>query len=274
MKKFILNADDFGKDVFHNDAILEGYKSGILKSASIMANMTNFFDAIENIVPLCPDLDIGLHLNIVEGKALNPSSKLLCNKQGFFKNGYLSTLLKSGNKEFLKDVEKEFRLQIELGLKHLKINHIDSHVHIHSIPAIFDLTAKLADEYNIPYIRLQAEKIQFINDEKYYKYLPINLLKCAILNYFSIINKQTLTKYNVKSNDYLLGVLYTGLMDEKTILEGLKNIKKDKIIEIIIHPSKNMEDRQRYSQYEIFLNEDFLQKIKNLEYEIVNYAML
>ena len=36
MKKFILNADDFGMSKAYNRAVLEGYESGILKSTSLI----------------------------------------------------------------------------------------------------------------------------------------------------------------------------------------------------------------------------------------------
>ena len=166
MKKFVLNADDLAKSEFHNNAVLEGFKKGFLKSASIMANMPSFEDAIYRIIQPNPKLGVGIHLNLIEGKALNPSLKTLCDNNGNFKNGYFDILLKSKNKNFLKEVEIEFKSQIELAQKYIQLTHIDSHVHIHSIPAIFEITAKLANEYNIKQIRTQAEIPYFISNEK------------------------------------------------------------------------------------------------------------
>ena len=71
MKKyFILNADDFGMSKYYNKAVLEGYINGFLKSASLCANGEAFMAAINDIIPECPELSIGVHLNIIEGKAL------------------------------------------------------------------------------------------------------------------------------------------------------------------------------------------------------------
>ena len=47
MKKFILNADDFGMSKAYNRAVLEGYESGILKSTSLTANGEAFEEACE-----------------------------------------------------------------------------------------------------------------------------------------------------------------------------------------------------------------------------------
>ena len=40
-------------------------------------------------------------------------------------------------KEFLEDLEREFRRQIEAVMSKTRVTHIDSHQHIHSIPKIF-----------------------------------------------------------------------------------------------------------------------------------------
>ena len=57
-KKFILNADDFGMSPAYNRAVLEGYTSGILKSASLVANGEAFEEAWRNVIPACPDLGV------------------------------------------------------------------------------------------------------------------------------------------------------------------------------------------------------------------------
>ncbi len=238
-KKFILNADDFGMSEYYNKAVLEGARAKILTSASLCANGENFEQAINEIIPQCPDLSVGVHLNIIEGKSLT-ECPMLTNEEGNFNNGYIALILKSFNKEFMKQVEAEFRAQIEKITDCTKVDHIDSHVHTHAIPNIFRLTAKLADEYKIPYIRTQYEKPYITPSIKKHfntKYPP-NILKIILLNTFTILNRPVVKKYGLKTNDYLIGVGYTGMMDSKTIEYGLKNIHKDCIAEALIHPCK------------------------------------
>ena len=69
-KKFVLNADDFGMSSAFNTAVLEGYQKGILKSTSLVANGDAFDEAVNKIIPQAPDLGVGVHLNIIEGKSL------------------------------------------------------------------------------------------------------------------------------------------------------------------------------------------------------------
>ena len=270
MKKFILNADDLGKSEFHNNAVLEGFKKGLLKSASVMTNMPSYKDALYRVVMPNPNLGVGVHLNLIEGKAINSKLNLLCDKYNSFNNGYLSLLLKSKNKTFLAQVEKEFRSQIEIALETFQPSHLDSHVHVHSIPNIFEIVAKLALEYNIKQIRTQNEIPYFILG---YKYNPINLVKVFLLNYFSLKNKQVVKKYNLKTNDYLLGVGYTSMMNSNTILEGLKKVKNADVVEALIHPCVYYDDTIDSHTKEFEITKDNMLKdlIEMMDYQITNY---
>ena len=275
-KKFILNADDFGMSKAFNKAVFEGYSFGILKSCSLCANGEAFDEAVSDIVPKCEDLSVGVHLNIIEGKSLtNPD--MLTNGDGVFNQGYISIMLKSLDKNFLNQVENEFRAQIERIQSRVKVDHIDSHVHTHAIPNIFKITVKLAKEYNIPYIRTQYEKPYFVPSIKKHlncKYPP-NVLKIILLNTFTILNKRALKNSCLKTNDYLIGVGYTGMMDDISIEYGLRAIKKDIVAEALIHPC-DFEDTQdsHYTEFLITQNEELKNKIKKLEFETINHSSL
>ncbi len=277
-KKFILNADDFGMSKAFNKAVLEGYNSGFLTSASICANGEAFEAAVNEIIPECPNLGIGVHLNIIEGQSLLDFTKAstLTNLSGNFNNGYLKLILKSNDSLFLEQVEAEFRLQIEKVLKYTKVDHIDSHVHVHGIPNIFELTCKLANEYGIKQIRTQFEKPYFVSDIKLHLNLkyPPNILKIILLNSFSKTNKKVLKKYDLKTNDFLIGVGYTGMMNDKTLYHGLAAIKQDNTVtEALIHPCSyetNIKNQHK-NEFLITQNSDLKDKIERLGFEITNY---
>src|SRR5574344_2702010 len=89
-KKFIFNADDFGMSNAYNKAVLAGYNSGFLTSASICANGESFDAAVNEVLPECSDLGTGVHLNIIEGTSLVDKSEIpmLVDSYGNFKNGF------------------------------------------------------------------------------------------------------------------------------------------------------------------------------------------
>lgn len=278
-KKFILNADDFGMSKAFNKAVLDGYNKGFLKSASICANGGAFEAAVNDIIPECPNLGIGVHLNIIEGQSLQDFTKtsLLTNSEGIFNKGFIKFMFLADNSSFLEQVENEFRLQIEKVMNHTKVDHLDSHVHVHAIPQIFEIVCKLAKEYGIEQVRTQSENFYVVPEIKKHinlKYPP-NILKVMLLNTLSNKNKETIKEYELKTNDYIIGVGYTGLMDDKTIFKGASAIKEDAILEAIIHPCNfadaKMNKNQHQIEFEITQNEDLKDKIQRLGFEITNY---
>ncbi len=276
-KKFILNADDFGMTKEFNKAVLDGYNNGFLTSASLCANGNAFPAAVNDIIPECPGLGLGIHLNAFEGKSIS-QCKLLTNKNGVFKRSYLYFILNSYNKNVQKELEQEFRAQIELVKKYTAVDHIDSHIHLHAIPEIFKLTCKLAQEYEIPFVRTQNEQIYFIPSIKKHLSLSyfINIIKIILLKIFTYINKKTLKKYNLKTNDYILGVGYTNMMDSATIEYGLKKLEIDSIAEALIHPCSYVQNiRNSHStEFSLTLDKMLEDKIRRLGFEITNYKNL
>lgn len=277
-RKFILNADDFGMSNDFNRAVLYACERGLLKSASLCANGPAFDNAVNEILPECQSLGVGVHLNIIEGKALT-HCHLLTDDNGNFNKGYLSLILKSKNKEFQKQIEAEFRAQIEKAMKFVKPDHLDSHVHTHAIPEIFKIVVKLAKEYNIPYIRTQHEA--FYTVPKVSKHLnlryPANILKILLLNYFTKLNKKQLEASGIKTNDYLLGVGYTGMMDKMTVECGLKVLPEvNCIAEALIHPCKYNSNirNSHYNEFLITQNKELENEIYRLGFEITNYKQL
>jgi predicted glycoside hydrolase/deacetylase ChbG (UPF0249 family) len=274
-RKFILNADDFGMSKAYNKAVSDGYNFGILKSASLCANGEAFEEAVNEIIPSCEYLSVGVHLNIIEGKSLT-NVPLLTDDSGIFNNGYGAMIIKSFSKKYMQEVETEFRAQIEKIQEKIKVDHIDSHVHTHAIPNIFNLTVKLAKEYNIPYIRTQYEKPYFapsLNKHLNFKY-PVNIIKIILLNTFTAINKINLHNSGLKTNDYLIGVGYTGMMDDMSIEYGLKALKGENFVaEALIHPCHYelpVQDSHN-TEFLITQNEELKCKISEMNIEIVNH---
>lgn len=276
-KKFILNADDFGLSQAHNQAVLEGYINGFLTSASLCANGSAYENAVNDILPDCPKLGLAAHLNIMEGKPLT-HCPMLTNIEGEFNSSYLYLIMNSKKEKFLTQVENEFRAQIEKILRDVKIDHLDSHVHTHAIPEIFRITCRLAAEYGIKYVRTQFEELYFI--PKLAKHLnlgyPLNLVKIALLQSFTIINRRTLKEYNLKTNDYLIGVGYTGMMDCDAIEYGLDGFDRDCIVEALIHPCKYADATENRHTKEFAITQDMKLKdtIIRLGFDITNYKSL
>ena len=264
----------------YNRAVLEGYEFGILKSTSLAANGDAFDEAVDKVIPSCPELGVGVHLNIIEGKSLNSEFFKLTDNEGKFNNSYIQLLIKAyRDKEFLEQVEKEFRSQIEkLKRRDIKISHIDSHVHTHSIPPIFEIVCKLSKEYGIKQVRSQFEFPYIVPDVNIHmntKY-PVNLIKVGLLDFFTLINKKTVKKYGLNTNDYLIGVGYTSMMSGLTVAFGLSALKDKRniVAEALIHPCRYEDGTidNHFTEFQITKNKKLKDKISNLGFEITNYV--
>lgn len=263
-----------------NRAVLEGYAEGLLKSVSLTANGEAFDEAVEQIIPQCPDLGVGIHLNIIEGQSLCSDLKTLTDENCNFNLSYIKLLIKSYNPketEFLSEVEREFRRQIEKVMSKTPVTHIDSHVHVHSIPKIFDLVCRLAKEYGIKQVRTQFERPYLIPD--LYKHLNkvffVNLIKVMLLDTFTVFNEATIYKYGLNTNDYLIGVTYTSMMNALSVAYGVMAINMDKVtVEALIHPCRYKDGTidNHFTEFLITKNKKLKDKIEKLGYEITNYV--
>lgn len=283
-KLIVFNADDFGLSLEFNEGVKYGFKNGYLTSACLCANGAAFEHAIEEVLPQCPNMGLGVHLNIMEGKTTRSDysrTSLICDSEGLYTNSFHSLFVKSKNKKLLDEIEADFRSQIEIILSSAKIDHLNSHVHVHGIPDIFEITCKLAKEYDIPFVRTQYENFYITPDlliHLNFDY-PLNLAKVAILNAFTLINHKVATRYGLKTNNYIIGVGYTGLMNSKTIQAGLESIKDESCItEVLIHPcnlSSNIKaESPRYKEFLTTQDVELWENIKSKGWTLTNYKNL
>ena len=278
MKKFILNADNFGMTPDYNRAVLNGYNNGFLKSASIVANGEAFDTAINEILPECQHLSVGLHINLTEGFPVS-QAKLLVDNTGEFNTSFnkLKKLVKRTT--YLKEIEQEMRAQLEKVLAHTKIYHIDSVDNIHCIPEIFERVCSLAEEFKIPYVRTTYEEFYVVPALKYliHPRFLYNLTRVPKFNCFAKQNKIILKRYGLKTNDYILGSTYEDLMDKNTIEAGLKNLKDEDniLIEGIIKPCSYLTPTQNSHEKEFKMTQDRILEdtIYRMGFEITNYKL-
>ena len=125
-------------------------------------------------------------------------------------------------------------------------------------------------------MRTQYEKFYLVPElmrHVGFKY-PVNILKIILLNYFTYINKKLLAGSGIKTNDYLIGVGYTGMMDDKTVEYGLAELPDENCVaEALIHPCKYSSDvrNQHMKEFLITQNKELENKIYRLGFEISNF---
>lgn len=157
----IFNADDFGYSPACNAGIVACHERGVVRSASVMACGAAFGEAAD-YARKNPALDLGLHLALCDARPVCKPGEIpsLAGADGEFAPGsgaFVRRYATGGVR--LAEVEKEFRAQLEKALQAgIAISHLDSHQHLHALPAIFEIVARLAGEYRIPAVRRPDER--------------------------------------------------------------------------------------------------------------------
>ncbi len=159
-KRIIINADDFGLCEGVNKAVAQAHTTGVLTSATIMANMPAANEAVK-IAKQLPTLGVGVHLNLFDGQPLSkaPCIECLVGADGRFAYSPAKLSLLSMVRHKIKNaIRTEFSAQVQWLIDNgLKPTHLDSHKHIHSFPAVFPIVCNLARRFKIGAVRFTFE---------------------------------------------------------------------------------------------------------------------
>jgi hopanoid biosynthesis associated protein HpnK len=237
MKELIINADDFGLSSGANQGIIKGWQQGILTSASLMVAGTAFEEALilakEN-----PGLQVGLHLTLVQGRAILDRQGFphLADAGGNFGHdpvlaGMRYFFVKPLRKRLYAEIEAQIGKCLEAGIA---LNHLDGHLNIHMHPVVFDILCELMPKYGIKTFRLSRENL-FAN-------LAVDrrrvLGKCADAFIFARLArhcKSRLDRLGISYAAEVKGLLNSGRMTENYLLQALDSVTEG-LTEIYFHP--------------------------------------
>lgn len=161
-KILIVNADDFGLSLSISRGILEAHSSGIVTTTTVVPNGPAFEESIR-LLEDHPRLGIGVHLTLVGEDPLLSDPELipsLVDKNGYPYKGWKQFLAASAVGRIKQDeIRIELRAQMERMNAALngigrRIDHLDSHQHLHLWPLVGDVMLDLAEEWNIKAVRL------------------------------------------------------------------------------------------------------------------------
>jgi len=159
-RRVIINADDFGLCDGVNKAVAQAHTDGVLTSATIMANMPAADEAVK-IAKKLPNLGIGVHLNLTEGRPLSKDTcidRLLDTDGQFASSLFKLSLFSLAGHKIREAIRAELAAQIQWVIDNgLKPTHLDSHKHIHTFPQLFSIVCQLAGRFQIPAIRWPFE---------------------------------------------------------------------------------------------------------------------
>jgi hopanoid biosynthesis associated protein HpnK len=233
LKQLIVNADDFGYTAGVNRAIVEGHRDSIITSTSLMATGVAFDDAVA-LAHATPSLDVGCHLNLVEGVPLSPPAQVphLVDTNGRFYN-----LVELGFRVMLgsvpmTEVEREFTAQVEKIVQAgIHPTHLDTHQHTHMHPKIAGVLAKVARRYGITWVRRLCENCTPPIREGAIRRRVVAMAS----NLFVESLQRRMDQHGLRTPDAFTGFVLTGRLTTnglRATLEGLP----DGVTELMCHP--------------------------------------
>ncbi len=247
----IYHSDDMGATLSITTRLIEAWERGLLDGFSIFADSAYLTD-IQKSLCGAPNkaARIAIHLNLWEGKSLLPASEVpsLVDRDGYFRVGFIDILkrymLGSGKQKnaLIGEVEREWDAQIKKVVDSVKpraISALDGHVHIHMLPFLFKIAARLAKKYGIPEIRMVAEPYHF--SRKFSECLSIdfikNMVKHMVLSVCVHFDARIAREMGVGHPEAMIGILYSGMMSEANVVSGINAAmkKRFKKIEVLMH---------------------------------------
>ena len=235
-KNIIITADDLGIDEQINMGIAEAYSDGLLTSTALLVNTPKTDEGI-NLAKGLDGLEVGLHLSIVEGISLTGKESSVTDDIKYFDN---QLCMVRHWKDFLKkyftgkiklhDLEEELDLQFKKFKIHVEeIPFVNGTQHLHILPGVIDVVLKLAEKYKVKAIRLpsiEKPSVLYLN-----KRFPV-LIPFQILGSLA---KQKAKQKNIKFPGAVLGMPYSGQIDNSKFLKMLNNLPSENN-EIVMHP--------------------------------------
>ena len=220
----VINADDLGSTPEVNNSIFELVDRRQVLSVTLIANSPYIEEACKRVSQF-PYCSFGVHLNLTEYEPLTDTDKLrpLLDQRGSFSgNGIREVPIEA---TLTKGIFEEFCAQIDkLHALGVKVSHIDSHHHVHSIPRVFPVLKRVQKQYQIRKVRI-SRNIYGPNEDTPWR---LRMMKSA---------------YNFLLRHYYRTVTTGGFTDFNTFYElGKTNKPKHQSIELMVHPGSRAFD--------------------------------
>lgn len=159
-RELVVTADDFGLASEVNDAVEVAHREGILTAASLMVAEPAAADAVERARRL-PDLAVGLHLTLVEGRPMLPPCQIpdLVGRDGRLRTDlarYGAAIFFRPNvrRQMEAEVEAQFAAFARTGLR---LAHVDAHKHYHLHPTVATALLRIGSRFGMRRLRVPVE---------------------------------------------------------------------------------------------------------------------
>lgn len=280
MKQLIITSDDFGLSGGVNRAVEQGWRDGFLTCASIMPGAAAFGEAVK-IARRDPGLQVGLHLTLVQGRAVLPPGDIpgLVDKDGNFSNnpvaaGFRYFMDRGLYCQLKREIEAQIVKVLDAGIP---LTHIDGHLNIHLHPTVFRILVELMPRYGITTFRLArerlAENLCFDRERRFGKTVETYIFRRLTDN-----ARPELDRLGIGYAAEVKGLLNSGRMTEEYILNIIDGMQ-DGLTEFYFHPgilpdaeiSRRMPGYRHQEELAAITSPKVRERLRELQIQVQNY---
>jgi hopanoid biosynthesis associated protein HpnK len=222
-RRLIVNADDFGRSVAVNEAVIQAHVGGILTTASLMVGEPAFAEAVA-LAKEQPRLGVGLHLTLSSGHATLPPEKIpgLVNARGEFDNrptaiGWRYFFRSELHEPLRREIHAQFEKFHSSGLL---LDHVNGHQHMHLHPTILRILMADAEQLGIRHVRLTRDPF-WLNARLASGAWGYRAAHAFIYSCLSARARRALQRRGIRHTRRVFGLLQNGRVDEAYILRLL-----------------------------------------------------
>ncbi|PWU10913.1 MAG: hopanoid biosynthesis associated protein HpnK [Verrucomicrobia bacterium] len=270
-RRLIVNADDFGRSVSINEAVIRAHREGILTTASLMVNEPAFEQAV-TLAREHPRLGVGLHITLLCGHSALPRAKIpgLVTPEGEFTHNPAGAGFRYFFSRGLREqLRSEVRAQLEkFRATGLALDHVNGHLHLHLHPTILQILMDLADEFGIKRVRLTYDPF-WLNAKLVSGYWGYRALHASVFCCLAARARPALDRRGIRHTRAVFGLLQNSRVDEAYILKLLPHLP-DGDSELYSHPSLD----QFRNEFDALISPRVRALIEQLGIKLIRYQEL
>jgi chitin disaccharide deacetylase len=285
VRRLIVNADDFGLTAGVNRAIIEGNHSGIVTSATLMAN-AKATDAAIDLARTQPSLKTGCHVVLIDGVPLASNLPSLTDGSPRFRSSLKQFALAATRGQIAADeIQREVEAQIrKLQSCGVTITHVDSHKHTHMFPCVLRPMLRAAKACGIRAVRNPFEPLKSWPAGMVLGSPGLWLRLAGVMGFqiFAAEFRRALKEEGMVSTHGTVGIAVTGMLDQKRLLRILEALPEG-TWELVCHPGYSDPDLQaagtrltqsREIELSALTSEETKRALARHEIELISYADL
>lgn len=285
MRRLIVNADDFGLTSGVNRAIIEGSRSGILTSATLMANAKDTDSAID-LAKAQPSLKTGCHIVLIDGVPLTANLPSLIENSQRFRSSLKQFAVAAVRRQIAaEEIQREVEAQIrKIQSRGITLTHLDSHKHTHMFPHVLRPVLRAAKTCGVRAVRNPFEPVRSWPIGMVLGAPGLWLRSAGVMAFqmFAAEFRRALKDEEMVSTDGTVGIAVTGLLDQQKLLRLLEALPEG-TWELVCHPGYSDSDLQaagtrltqsREIELSALISTETKKALSRHQIELISYADL